>query len=384
MSSEGLSGVVDGGTGTNELQGPDSDAAWQILGSNTGKLNGKNFTNFASITGGSKDDTFVIGPDASLTGKLDGGRIDPDDLSVNSLDYSTRGAAVEVDLSTTQAPGFPVLANMNRFVGQGTASKLKGPIPAADQATWLITGANSGEVAGTKFEGFAHLAGQDSLNDAFVLKPNGSISGLIDGGILGLDGIAVELTNGDLLAYQPTGADIAGQTNLSGKAISFSGLDLYEPLSGTDQRRIFTGSIFDRSVEFLDADLNSSGQSMLRFQGLSFTSGSNSYAFPNPTQLLYVNLGSGPDRIVEVSMDPGLATNYLKFEDGLLVADLTQANDVVDLQLVSGSLNDGAAVDLSINGIVTRVGTSLFAPTDRKSTRLNSSHIQKSRMPSSA
>ncbi|MFM8188319.1 MAG: hypothetical protein ACKN85_07560, partial [Pirellula sp.] len=363
MSSEGLSGVVDGGTGTNELQGPDSDAAWQILGSNTGKLNGKNFTNFASITGGSKDDTFVIGPDASLTGKLDGGRIDPDDLSVNSLDYSTRGAAVEVDLSTTQAPGFPVLANMNRFVGQGTASKLKGPIPAADQATWVITGANSGEVAGTKFEGFAHLAGQDSLNDAFVLKPNGSISGLIDGGILGLDGVAVELTNGDLLAYQPSGADIAGQTNLSGKAISFSGLDLYEPLSGTNQRRIFTGSIFDRSVEFLDADLNSSGQSMLRFQGLSFTSGSNSYAFPNPTQLLYVNLGSGPDRIVEVSMDPGLATNYLKFEDGLLVADLTQANDVVDLQLVSGSLNDGAAVDLSINGIVTRVGTSLFAPT---------------------
>ena len=66
MSAEGLTGTIDGGLGANELQGPDSESAWQILGSNSGKLNGKNFSNFGAIQGGSKADTFVFSASGQL------------------------------------------------------------------------------------------------------------------------------------------------------------------------------------------------------------------------------------------------------------------------------------------------------------------------------
>ena len=363
MSAEGLTGTIDGGLGANELQGPDSESAWQILGSNSGKLNGKNFSNFGAIQGGSKADTFVFSASGQLSSKLDGGRVDPDAPSVNTIDYSTRGSAVQIDLSTTVAPGIPSVANINRFVGQGSSSRLSGPLPAKDQATWVITGANSGEVSGTAFEGFALLVGQDDYNDAFIIKPSGSVSGSITGGLRGLDGIAVENSAGELLAYQPAGSDESGSATVSSKSLVFVGLDRYEPFSGSVSQRVFTGSIFDRSVEFADADLNTTGNSSLKFQGLSFTSGSNSFSFPNPSQLLFVNLGSGADRIVNVSTDPTFSPTFIRFENGTLTADLTSGADQASLQVVSGSSNEGVVVDLSVNGMVTRVGNSRFAPT---------------------
>jgi hypothetical protein len=362
MSTEVLAGTIDGGAGTNEIQGPDSETNWQILGTNSGKLSTQDFSNFGTIKGGTKNDSFLVGPNGQLTGKLDAGVIDPDSPSVNTIDYSTRGSPVVVDLSTTIAPGLPNVANINRFVGQGGASQLKGPTPAADQATWLISGPNSGEVSGTTFEGFGVLIGQDSYNDAFIFQSNGSISGSIQGGQDAVDGIAVEDASGDLLAYQPAGADSQGQATLGSKVINFTQLDLYEPFSGTSDQRIFTGSIFDKSVEFSDSDLNTTGQSKLRFQGLSFTTGSNEYVFANPSGLLFVNLGSGLDRLVNASTDPAFNPNFLTFQDGILDVNLTDAQDQVSLQAVSGSLNEGVVLDLGINGTVRRIGTSQFAP----------------------
>jgi hypothetical protein len=58
---------------TNSLIGPNMNNTWSINGSDSGTLNGGAFSNFKNITGGPQEDSFVFVPTGVITGILDGG-----------------------------------------------------------------------------------------------------------------------------------------------------------------------------------------------------------------------------------------------------------------------------------------------------------------------
>jgi len=67
--------TVSGGGGIDSLLAPDGDNTWEILGPNTGNLNGSfvSFNDVESLTGGSGDDTFYFRGQGSVDGIVDGG-----------------------------------------------------------------------------------------------------------------------------------------------------------------------------------------------------------------------------------------------------------------------------------------------------------------------
>ena len=79
-----------------------------------------------------------------------------------------------------------------------------------------------------------------------------------------------------------------------------------------------------------------------------------------------------------------------KYDSNTIIGNKTQINGSIvklknDSKLIIGSdcLLDGIFSLYTSNAKIT-IGNNVFIGRDRKSTRLNSSHIQKSRMPSSA
>jgi hypothetical protein len=65
--------TLNGGGGSNTLQGADVANVWQLLGSNSGTLDGLlHFNAMANLAGGSGADTFRIGT-GGVSGSIDGG-----------------------------------------------------------------------------------------------------------------------------------------------------------------------------------------------------------------------------------------------------------------------------------------------------------------------
>jgi hypothetical protein len=355
-SMEALDGTIDGGDGDDLLVGPDSDSQWRLSGVNAGQLNTKAFTNIESLTGGSRSDAFGIYAGGSLSGLLDGGLFDADSASINTIDFTERGSAVSVDLELESATGLASFSRIDRLLAGPGNDLLTGPEALLDQTTWSITGLNSGTVDGVAFDGFERLKGQNTSNDAFVFSAAGSLSGNIDGGSGGLDGFAVADTAGLLLAYQPSGLDQTGTVTVRDKQITFSGIDNYTPWSGDNTHRIFTGSVFDKPVVLADADSTSSGNMVLSFTGLSFTSGLSTYTFANPSQGLSVITGTGGDDITVQSLDPAFSGSLIRYSGGVLRADLRSVADTSTLSLVGPSLDDGLIVTLAVNSVSTSFG----------------------------
>ena len=56
---------------------------------------------------------------------------------------------------------------------------------------WTITGPDEFTVAAISFQGFENLTGQADNSDGFLVEADGSISGLINGGTGGTDGLFI-------------------------------------------------------------------------------------------------------------------------------------------------------------------------------------------------
>src|SRR3990167_5940804 len=128
--------VIDGGTGSDSITGPNQDTDWIISGVNNGAFGEMNsFTNVESLAGGSGDDNFKFETFCALAGSISGGG----GFGVNTV------------------------------------------FSADTDNVWAINAANAGSLNGNLFSAVSNLAGGQGV-DSFDFTLAGAISGIIDGG----------------------------------------------------------------------------------------------------------------------------------------------------------------------------------------------------------
>ena len=71
-----------GSAKVDTLVGANQTNQWNITGRNAGTVNGIAFAGFENLTGGTRTDTFHVADNASVAGKVDGGK------GTNAIDYS--------------------------------------------------------------------------------------------------------------------------------------------------------------------------------------------------------------------------------------------------------------------------------------------------------
>jgi hypothetical protein len=316
-----LSGQIDGGAGTNALIAPDTANVWQITGPDAGNLNGLAFVQVGNLIGGTADDTFVVSPSGSVSGKVDGGPDDGTLTPLDSLDYSALSTAVSVDLAAGSATGIQQFTRIDQIkAGSNTGDSIAGP--ADSHVTWTVTGVGAVSVDGIAFSGFENLTGAADNSDVFIFQAAGSISGTVDGGSGGEDGLMFN-DPGDPAsgtAFNPAGADSAGTATLYGKSVDYAGMDRQELLTGDDANRVVKGTIFNDTMVVQDADPLNPGQMEVSFQGLGYFdvltgTFSDSLTFADPSNSLTVEGLLGHDNITVQSLDSAFAADLLLYGD---------------------------------------------------------------------
>ncbi len=212
-----------------ELLGPNVNSTWNITGDNSGNVGGISFIDVGTLTGGTRNDTFLFAnTSANIAGVIDGGP------GNNVLNYSSFNAPVTVNLTTGTIANFSSIIATN---GQGnTLIGFGGP------NTWEITGGYTGNINGTlSFNGFNKLTGGSS-DDTFVMLRGTKFAGHIDGGdttsINTLDystyttGINVDLGGG-------SATNIAGGVSNITDVLGGSGNDL---LTGSAANNLLRGN----------------------------------------------------------------------------------------------------------------------------------------------
>ena len=159
-----------------------------------------NFSAFENLTGGSMDDRFVFRAAADGFGTISGGSGGND-----TLDYSTAGGPITINLQTGTAPKTTSIGYFESLVGSGGMDTLIG---VDGGRTWTLTGLNAGTVGLVAFDKFENLTG-GSGNDTFKLSGSGALAGSINGGgglnvldysFYGLPGVSVDLQAGTATA----------------------------------------------------------------------------------------------------------------------------------------------------------------------------------------
>src|SRR5262249_25022389 len=220
-SGGSVSGTIDGGAGENSLLAGDVSNTWVLTGQDMGTLTRQAFANIGNLIGGSRDDTFVLGPAGAVSGSIDGGTDDalPAPPGIDRLDYTGRTSDVEVHLEGKEYVATDVahLSGIDVFVGGSGSDTLFGP--DLGQGEWSITGVNSGTVAEIySFEGFQNLKGVDNTtSDLFTFEADGSLTGHLDGGAGASDSLRVlDGATGLYTIFNPSTVDAAGTESLAG------------------------------------------------------------------------------------------------------------------------------------------------------------------------
>jgi len=170
---------ITGSTFGDSIQAKVAGSTFQISRVGAGSADGLNFASFENILG---------------------------DVGVDSLDYNAYATDVTINLQTGTATGLSSFVGIENLSGSLHSDQLIGP--DADNV-FVITGSDSGTVAGWNFASFENLTGGSAL-DTFAFQ-GGTLSGSINGGF-GSDrldyrahGSPVEI---DLLAQ--TATDVGG------------------------------------------------------------------------------------------------------------------------------------------------------------------------------
>jgi hypothetical protein len=73
IGAVGIEQIIGTTAAPSTLIGTNTPSTWNITGSNSGSVNGLNFSAFQNFTGSSSDNTFVFSNGGSISGNLDGG-----------------------------------------------------------------------------------------------------------------------------------------------------------------------------------------------------------------------------------------------------------------------------------------------------------------------
>ncbi|MGE5624021.1 MAG: filamentous hemagglutinin N-terminal domain-containing protein, partial [Bacillota bacterium] len=360
-----LSGSINGGTGTNTLQGDNLTNSWTITGANTGTVTGVGgtFSNIGSLTGGSGSDTFTFSSGAQLTGNVDGGS------GTDTLDFHLKINSVVVTLTGSTATGYggnttgsttnPILgtfSGINSITGGSASNTLNGENVAS---AWNITGSNSGtynDNAGNgtlAFSAFATLNGGTN-NDTFTVSGGGTVSTIAGGG--GTDTLAGDnLTN----AWSITGANAGSLVSASG-TVNFTGISSLTGGTGSDTFTFSSGASLSGNVS------GGTGSDTLDFHlktnaVVVTLTGSTAAGYSGNTTGSTTNPILGTFSGIE-SITGGSASNTLNGENATNAWGITGNN--------SGTYNDGAgngSLTWSAFGtLVGGTGNDTFTFTDAK------------------
>ncbi len=147
---------------------------WTINDTNAGDLNGLiTFNGFESLVGGSANDNFLLQSDGSI-GSINGG------VGTDSLDYSAVSKPVTVDLRTVRsATGVGTFSSIEQLVGGSNGEDTLQGANATNN--WAINGMNSGSVGAITFSGFETIAG-GSISDTFNFSSGTGRVAVVHGG----------------------------------------------------------------------------------------------------------------------------------------------------------------------------------------------------------
>ena len=340
----GAVALLAGGAGSDTLLGSDVSNAWSVSSANAGTLNAQAFSGIENLTGGGVDDTFMIGASGSISGLIDGGT--DDDGGIDTLDYSTFGAAVTVDLHSESGNGVAAFAGIDALVGSSQADTLRGPGDGGVRIDWEITGANAGAVEEVGFTGFENLVGRDSVtNDVFKFAHGSSLSGTVTGGTGASDSFAAADSLGTYTVFNPSVAnanDASGTTVLNGVTVHYAGIERQSVLGGDAVNAIVRGSSGDDKITLSDGP---GTKNRITFADTFFfdagtNTSTNTFDFDNPLESLTILGGTGADSITIASLDAGFKGDLLIYgnKDGApeLVPDI--ATDTITF---SGSITTG-------------------------------------------
>ncbi|NEP13893.1 MAG: CHAT domain-containing protein [Symploca sp. SIO2C1] len=158
---------INGGGGSNTIVGENTLNTWNLTGLNSGNVNGtNNFTGIQNLTGGTLDDSFVVGDGVNFNGSIS------DNGGIDNIDYSAYTTPLSVNLNTLGAVG------IEQIIGTNAAESTL--IGANSSNNWEITNLNEGILNNTlNFIDFNSLRG-GNLEDIFTLN-GGSVTN-INGG----------------------------------------------------------------------------------------------------------------------------------------------------------------------------------------------------------
>jgi hypothetical protein len=268
--------------------------------------------------------------------------------SVNGTFIETAFEAPTGSLTINTGPGSDTITlevlelGFDLFIdGEAGSDTLIGP---HSNCTWNITGANAGNVAGVDFSSIENLTGAAGNEDTFEIFPDGSISGLVDGGAGGFDCLAIEGGTYNTVVFTPTGPD-SGTVELDGNVITYSGLEpIVSPVPTIDIIFNLTSSDDQAVIE-----AGSGGDMQIRSDNSTF----ETTTFSIPTGSLTI-IGEEGDDSVTVADDlimPGadlaISAETITANSGVTITagDITFMASATD----NGMLGDLLDVDLELD-----------------------------------
>jgi fibronectin-binding autotransporter adhesin len=341
---------IDGGGGSNELQGPNSALAWTISGDDSGSVLTTAFSNMGSLTGGSANDTFNFNPSGTLSGTLLGGDATTEDrinLSTDPDVVTITGSGSVSDGSNNVINSFDEIELIDGGGVTGTNTLVNGTGAAA---IFNVSSAGAGTLTDTapttliEFSQFHNLTGGNSGDTFNFSTALGAITGnLVTGSgtnTINFTDNLFNLTLGDVVGGDVTGGgtDTINYTNQNeaisvnlqtGKATgiggNFTSIESFNSGSGTNDT--LTGPDANRSWT-INA-LNSGTVGSVAFTGFeNLTGGSMDDAF---------TFSTANGRITG-NLVTGTGTNSINFTD----------NDfVLTGNLVGGNVTGGGTASLS-------------------------------------
>ncbi len=246
-----IESVVGGSTGSDTIQGANSNTSFDITGSNAGKIGTVNFAGVENLTGGTANDTFTFTSTGSLSGSVgaDGGtgsdslvlaELD-DDIVLNAA--GTVGFGGFVDNINTK---FANISSISAGTGDDT-------LTGTDSiSTWGVDGTNDYQSSSKtlNFSGVENLVGGSGADtfaisgaqtveisggngdDTISFATGASLTGLADGGVGSGDRLIFNGSTGESIAL--IGASASGFSGASTSVPTFTNIDSIQGSSEID------------------------------------------------------------------------------------------------------------------------------------------------------